>query len=227
MRKFLAGCIATLAYMVLVTPISHALPIELITNGGFETGDFTGWGASNTGSSFGFGINDGTFDPAGPGAALAPISGSFDAVSSQTGPGQNNLFQQSILLPGYFDSIQLSWSDRIRNYGSVFSDPNQEFRVILLDSAGALISEIFSTTPGDPLQQIGPNNRSFDLTATLAAFAGQSIDVRFEQQDNLGFFNATIDNVSLIAQVPEPPVIALMLLGLFAIGYKKRLSAHR
>src|SRR5262249_13662740 len=50
---------------------------------------------------------------------------------------------------------------------------------------------------GDAPTQIGPNNRSFDVTALLQSRAGQTLQLRFEQQDSLGFFNVTVDNVAL------------------------------
>jgi hypothetical protein len=214
--------ILTVAAAAAAAPLAHAVPVELVTNGGFETGTLAGWTATNTGSSYGFQINNGTLDPAGPGTALPPISGGFDALSSQFGGGQNNLFQQ-VLLPTSFTDITLSWSDRLRN-STVFSDPNQEFRVQLVSGSGALISQVFSTAPGDLLQQLGPNNRSFNVTASLSGFAGQLIGLRFEQQDNLSFFNATVDNVSLLAQVPvpEPGTLALFALGLAGLGFARR-----
>ena len=169
---------------------------ELITNGDFETGDFTGWVVS--GGNGGWQINNGTYNPPGPGGTIAPIAGNFDAVSFQTGPG-TNILSEPIVVPVDITTGTLSWSDRIRNYARVFSDPNQEFRVNLRDSGGGLIQEIFSTDPGDPLQQLGPNNRSFDVTTLLQSLEGQTIHISFEQQDNLGYFNATVDDISLFA----------------------------
>jgi len=213
--------VVSVVALATAAPLAQAVPVELVTNGGFETGTLAGWTAANSGSSFGFQINNGTLDPSGNGTALAPISGGFDALSSQTGPGQSNLFQQ-MLLPTSFTQITLSWSDRLRNF-AVFSDPNQEFRVQLVTGSGALISQVFSTNVGDLAQQLGPNNRSFDVTALLSSFAGQLIGLRFEQQDNLNFFNATVDNVSLVAQqVPEPATLALFGLGLAGLGFARR-----
>lgn len=199
---------------------AHAVPTELVTNGDFETGTFAGWTNTGLGSGFGYTINDGTPDPAGPGTPLGPIGGSFDAFSSQTGPAQN-ILSQIISLPNLFSSMTLSWDDRIRNFGGVFSDPNQELRVSLFTAGGVLIGTVFSTDPGDALSQIGPNSRSFDVTGLLSPYAGQNVELRLDQQDNLGFFNATFDNVSL-TYVPEPAALGLMGLGLLGLGVMRR-----
>lgn len=168
---------------------------QLIVNGDFETGDFTGWTVTETASALWM-INDGTLDPDGPGLALPPISGDFDAVSTQSGPALAML-TEPIVVPANITSAVLNWSDRIRNHGAGFLDPGQEWRVLVLDEDGGLIQEIFSTDPGDPLQQIGPNERSFDVTGLLQSLAGQTIQLSFEQQAQIFFFNATLDDVSL------------------------------
>lgn len=63
--------------LVLGAAAAQAAIIDLVSNGNFETGDFTGWTNTGTGNGLGWAINDGTFDPAGPGVALAPIGGNF------------------------------------------------------------------------------------------------------------------------------------------------------
>lgn len=199
---------------------AQAVPVELVTNGDFETGTFAGWTNTGLGLGFGYTINDGTQDPSGTATPIAPISGSFDAFTSQSGPGQN-ILSQIISLPNLFSSMTLSWDDRIQNFANTFSDPNQEFRVSLFTTGGALIGTLFSTNPGDALIQLGPNSRSFDVTALLLPFAGQNVELRFDQQDNLFFFNVTVDNVSL-TYVPEPAAIGLMGLGLLGLGAMRR-----
>ncbi len=200
---------------------AQAITTDLVVNGGFETGDFTGWNIVNTGSGA-WNINDGTFDPPGDTTAAAPITGNFDAVSSQDGPGFHDLFQD-ILLPNSFSSIIFSWDDIIINQASTFSDPNQEWRVLIEDLAGALISEVFSTNPGDT--NTGVTSRSFDLTALLQPLSGQAIRISFEEQDDLLFFNSTVDNVSLnVSTVPVPAAAWLFgsaLLGFFGVSRRK------
>lgn len=76
--------------------------------------------------------------------------------------------------------------------------------MVIRDTAGNLLHEVFSTTPGDPPQQVGPNSRSGDLTSVFQTFAGQTVDVSFEQEDNLSFFNATLDDVKLLVSTLLP-----------------------
>jgi hypothetical protein len=59
---------------------------EILVNGGFESGDFSGWVKVNTDAG-GFVINDGTLDPDGPEDPVPPLAGRFAAVSNRQGPG--------------------------------------------------------------------------------------------------------------------------------------------
>ncbi len=171
---------------------------EYIVNGNFETGDFSGWTVIDAGSGA-FLINDGTVVPGGPRGSRPPISGGFDVVTTQTGPG-SHLVSQLFTVPTNITSANMSWLDRIHNFAGTFSDPNQEFRVELMDVAMNPIMEIFSTNPGDPLIQEGPNARNFDLTSTFQALEGQQVCIRFTEEDNLFFFNLTLDDISLVIE---------------------------
>lgn len=167
---------------------------DLIVNGGFETGDFTGWTTSNVGSGSWL-INDGTvnFAPAG---VRAPLSGSFDAVSNGSGPSFKRL-SQTVTLPSEIFSVDVSWLDSFLNVAADYFEPNQEYRVQLEDSVGNLIGELFSTEPGDALNQLAPTSRSVDATSLLTPFAGQDVTLVFEQEDNQNFFALYVDNIAM------------------------------
>jgi hypothetical protein len=176
-------------------------PLPLVIgpeNGGFETGDFTGWGQINSGFG-GIVIDDGSFDPDGPGGPVAPFAGSFSAATFQGGPGVHTLFQDVALLPGLL-SAKLLWADHLQNHAGDFVDPIQEWRVEVWDPAdNSVLAELFSTNPGDlPLQ--GWTERMADLSPWI----GQTIRLAFTQEDNLYFFNARLDEVRILGEVPLP-----------------------
>lgn len=195
--------------------------IEHISNGGFETGSFSGWSAVNTGTGD-WSINDGTSDIGGYGFGSSPsISGVYDAVTTK-GDGAAGLHKlyQDILLPGTLGVAVLSWDDKVAS--DAVSDPGREWRVLIEDLTGSLISEVFSTSPG-----IGntSSSQSFDVTSFLSAFANQSIRISFEHQDSNGNLSVGLDNVSFTtstADVPEPISLALFGLGLAGIGFSRR-----
>ncbi|AFL80257.1 HYR domain-containing protein [Aequorivita sublithincola DSM 14238] len=192
-------CGAVVTYNISATDnCSGGSTTEFIQNGGFETGDFSGWSVVDTGSGSYY-INDGTFSPSSGAGSLAPISGSFDVITDQGGPGLH-LLSQPFIVPSDVQNAIVSWNDRIRNNAGVFSDPNQEFRVDLVDASMSVIQEVFSTNPGDPTTQIGPNFRQFDLTALLQTLSGQQVSLRFSEQDDLGNFNLTLDDISFVIE---------------------------
>jgi len=190
--------LAIAALMVSGTALS-APPEELLENGGFETGDLTGWEVSTSGSG-GAEVNNGSFDPPGTASAIEAISGAYDALSYQDGPSQQ-VFRQTVLIPHGVFSAKLAWKDRIYNNATVFQDPNQEWRVVIRDIDEVIIFEAFSTSPGDALIQPGPNNRDSDVTAILQDYMGQELTISFEQQDNLFFFTTYLDDASLMVSV--------------------------
>ncbi|MDC8005723.1 HYR domain-containing protein, partial [Aureisphaera galaxeae] len=169
---------------------------EYLSNGDFETGDLTGWTPVVLGDFDPvFILNDGTQDPDGPGAPMAPIGGTFDLLSAQDGPSFH-MISQPILVPANVTDAEVRWYDRIRNFFSDYVDGSQEFRVDLLDAAMVPITEIYSTNPGDDLIQDGPNFRQFDLTTLLQGLEGQTVYLSFQQITQLFYFNVNIDNVS-------------------------------
>ncbi len=176
--------------------LSDSSTVEFITNGDFETGDFTGWTVENMGSGA-WTINDGTVDPNALGQPTTPIEGNYDALVTQGGPGVR-ILSEAFTVPRFVSSAVLSWQDRIRNYADDFVDTIQEWRVELIDTSGNVLHEVFSTQPGDPNQQLGPNLRSFDLTPILQNLAGQDVAVRFVEQDERFYFNVNLDEVSLV-----------------------------
>ncbi|MCX6345190.1 MAG: putative Ig domain-containing protein, partial [Armatimonadetes bacterium] len=170
---------------------------ELIVNGDFETGDFTGWTQANTGLGS-FSINNGTFDPAGPDGPLPPFAGNYSALSVPTGPGVLSIYQD-ISIPLGASSALLTWVDRIRNHHTAFVDPNQEYRVEIRNTQNVLLAQAFSTNPGNPLFSDW-TARSFDLSA----FAGSTVRVAFVTQVQYYFMNAHLDNVSVQINTGAP-----------------------
>ncbi|HEY2952501.1 MAG TPA: M36 family metallopeptidase [Verrucomicrobiae bacterium] len=164
---------------------------EILINGGFETGDFTGWSQVNV--FFGtFIINDGTFNPDSPDGPLPPFAGKYSALLQQIGSGQHVLYQD-VTIPADAKSATLSWADRIRNHGPQFVHPNQEFRVEIRDPAtDAVLATAYQTQPGDVLLADW-KQRSFDVSP----FRGRAIRIAFAEEDSLGYFNLHVDNVSV------------------------------
>jgi hypothetical protein len=163
-------------------------------NGGFESGDFSGWSQQNAGSG-GIVIDDGSFVPPGPGGAFAPFEGAFAAATFQSGPARHTLLTD-VSLSSDLLGARLRWADNLQNHAGTFVDPIQEWRVEVWDPGNdSVLAELFSTDPGDP-----PIQDWTEREADLSPWIGQTIRLAFTQEDALFFFNARLDDVQVLGR---------------------------
>jgi hypothetical protein len=204
-RRASAGVIAVVLLAV-AAPAASATG-NAIVNGGFETGSLIGWGHA-PGHPFSAGHGwfavHGRVSPSGF-VIPAPPSGRFQAVSDQTGPGSNTLFQ-TFRVPAHATLSMTLW---YRNRAGVFFSPqmlvpdearNQQLRITITRPDAGLYSlksqdvlaTVFATEPGDPAS-LGPRQIHYDLSA----LAGQLVRLRITEVDNQFFFQVGVDNVTV------------------------------
>ena len=170
-----------------------------ILNGGFETGDFTGWIVESSGGQ-GFLINDGTCNPSGPDTALPPYEGEYAALTAPFTEGLFTLWQETVVPPDA-SWARLKWWDRVRNHRSYYMDPAQEFRVQIRNTNNEMLAELFSTDVGDPLLD---NWQSRDVD--ISEFVGRRIRVAFVVQTTRYPLNVHLDNVRLDTDVADDTI---------------------
>lgn len=220
---------------------ASAAQANLLTNGDFEAG-LTGWAtfdqAGGTGAWFASTVGTATPSSTQSTSAAGGGAGGY-AVTDQTGPGTHSLIQSFTVGAGAI--VNVSFDLFVNSYGGFSSNPagldytatpNQHARVDIL-TAGATP---FSTDPGDivatllaPFVDTDPNPNpftgySFDVSAALAG--GGTFQLRFAESDNQLFLNMGVDNVVVEARtgsgVPTPAPLALLALGLIALGARRR-----
>ncbi len=187
------------------------------SNGGFETGNFSGWAIVNSGSGNWFNYT-GTLTPPPVFTINAPPQGTRAAVTNQSGPGSHILYQDLVLEPS--QNHTLSFKIYYRNRASQFVTPaslsqtggsNQQYRVDIIKTTASVLSvaasdvllNIFRTNVGDPLT-LAPTT----FTVNLTPFAGTTVRLRFAEVDNQGFFHASVDDVQVTsAPAGTPPAI--------------------
>lgn len=207
-RILVALTAATVAALALIGSASAA-PVQLITNGGFETGDFSGWTTDET---------DCPLFPwtvSGPGggwdADTAPAAGAFDAWNGFDGCGpMHYTMYQDVTIPAGTVSASLSWQFRVSADLLTLGSATQprSLDVTLRDPlSGAQLTSVyhFEASAGAIT-----NSLWIPATADVSTFAGQTVRVLFDEY------------------IPEdltgPATMELDAIGLQATGYEATIA---
>jgi hypothetical protein len=212
---------------------------ELITNGDFETGDFTGWTVTDlSGGSGSWFVNSGFNTPISGFSTSGAAGGAYYAISDQTGPGTHALSQAFTVSAG--NIVTLSFDMFVNDQSGVgpiidssgldytsggsFAS-NQHARVDILAAgsgsfdtgAGVLANFYLGVDSGSTDNPY--THYSFDISSLVGS--GGSFIIRFAEVDNRSFLHQGIDNVSILA-VPEPETYAMLLVGLGFLSFVTR-----
>jgi hypothetical protein len=223
------GWIAS-CFLLCAAACVHAAPI---TNGGFESGDFTGWAtagvASILDSTFGSGPTEGTYQAfmstegsVAPPASQAAIeaflglpAGRLDAINSSDAIEGSAISQT--LTGNAGDILSFDWNFLTNELSPDGFEDFAFWSLVNLDT-GQLLADIF--TPGfvaspTPLfaDETGFRNVTFALPSGGTFLLGFGV---MDAWDPIVASGLLIDNVSLTstnAEIPEPCSIALCVLG--------------
>jgi hypothetical protein len=166
MRRLCAAVAAVVVVAAMSAASAVAAPTEVIVNGGFETGDFSGWTVSDTAVPLCAWAIDGCAVAAGGANSGAHYAGNgFDG-----NPGEYVLAQVVALPAG---TATLSWFES--EYAS-YGGAQRTLEVQVRDASG-------TTVLGTPYSYTLPFN-SFtsgwtNRTVDLSSFTGQTIELRF------------------------------------------------
>src|SRR5262249_41413543 len=123
---------------------------NLVTNGSFETGTFSGWTTATTGSPFrpwavngaGFGGGFGLLTTQPQGGSLAAWHGVCRA-----GPTEYTMTQDIALAAG--QPLSLTWKDRLQwNFFTAGAQPRTYFVEVLNPVTNALLGTLYSLSTG-------------------------------------------------------------------------------
>lgn len=183
--QFIKNTAATLAFFILfmiVAPQITPAQTQLIVNGGFETGNFSGWTATNAVGSFEdwqvTGSGAGFVDSPVP-VATQVVQGNFNAwntVAANAG-GTYTLVQQ-VTIPT-LNTATLYWRHRYQMNLTTYcngSCGSATYAVEILNTSNVLLQTLYTiTTPSNANTNTGWTQN----TANLTPYAGLTIRIRF------------------------------------------------
>ena len=195
-----------------------------VTNGGFETGDFTGWTVTPEEDSAGtWTVATGTTSPISQHTVPAPPCDTHAAVYDESEVSSAVMYQDLTLAAG--ETHTLTFTHYYENYASTgevdelkgvqadtpiwaspdsldynFDGTNQQYRVDIMKTS----ADPFSVASSDILKsvfQTEPGDPATldptEVTVDLSAFAGQTVRLRFAAVDNEDYLNVGVDCVAL------------------------------
>ncbi|HEV7558461.1 MAG TPA: choice-of-anchor D domain-containing protein, partial [Kofleriaceae bacterium] len=182
---------------------------SFVENGSFETGDYTGWtlrgstwGIAADGQTIQRGDNVFDFVEQGLVAQFSPAlpityhatDGSFVALQLQTFAEDRRMFQ-TVSLPSCQPLLQ--WDMQYQVFGGSF-DPNSQYIAVNIrdPETDAVLATPFKTSDGDPTTV--PTMTPFQID--LSAFAGQTVELDFEQQVEIWHFPSAYDNIRIVCK---------------------------
>lgn len=202
-----------------------------IVNGGFETGDLSGWMTFEANT-----VGDGIFRAAQGGSVL-PLSGATAppasdgdtlAISDMAAAGLRVLYQDITIPKNATLSFDLWWNNAAGfwvNPGNMFPNPfpNQHARIDLISLDAPLNTtnpddialSLVTLDEDDPTQSGGWRSQQFDF----AALAGQTLRLRIAEVDNQGPLYVAVDNFALI---PSPGAATVLLLAMGSAARRRR-----
>jgi hypothetical protein len=184
--------LAVASALVLIATSSRAA--ELITNGGFETGNFTGWTATNAANPYRLWTVSGA--GGGGGFTPVPVASSpprgIDDAWEGTASNANSPFtldQQFTIPSGATASI--TWRHRLQvNLNDFCGHPGfiacgtVTYTVEILNTSNVVLQTLFTKVA--PGLQYTDTGWQFNLRS-LNAFAGQTIKIRFKTLSTVTF----------------------------------------
>ena len=200
MKKYLAAVAFACAAMVMLVPAAlAAAPQQLMVNGSFETGDFTGWGTHDlTVPFYGLGVRGAGFGNYG--FMRAPTDGSYVADNGFDGGGPGTIaIWQDVSIPAgsqatlTFDS-RAAWS---------MSGLSRKLDFVVEPGGGGTPVETTNLVTTPNIWNVWDTNAQ-SSTFDLSVYAGSTIRVKVLAtipQNFTGPAHMQVDNFSLLARL--------------------------
>lgn len=177
-RAWVSLCCALL--ITLVPQLARSA--ELLTNGGFETGTFSGWTATNAANFWmGWQVVGAGFDSGGFFPVTAPPQGTREAYQGTAANASSPfILEQAISIPAA-STASITWRHRYRvdlfNYcTTVATCGTVTYSVQILNTSNVLLQTLYTRVA--PALAITDTGWQYNLR-NLNAYAGQTIKIRF------------------------------------------------
>ncbi len=200
MRRFVAGI-----YLLAAIAATRANAGELVQNGGFETGSFSGGWVHGAGSIVG-GSTDQSFADHIVVLDL-PRSGDYSALIgfkyAQPRANYYGYIYQDVAIPTNFSQATLYFAFRQQGYDGSNRDP---FRMQIRNTANAVLATVISysfSEANNLFKDSGwlDDNAAAPVGYDMSAYAGQTVRLYFLQENSVNNSYETwsyVDNVSLV-----------------------------